>query len=347
MVSRIIAIAALLAASLIGETTNAVSEFGYRYVFPQSSYVARCPRTYSNCSVTVYKGEYPLVNREVRFTSLDPSLLRFKTGASMIVRTDNRGTAHAVYTAVDAGSTRVIAEVLSPKGDEIAARGIVPVTCYSIRSLALGSTLLHLFVITVTAFLIVFFKRTERGVERTTNSLIGMATLFGFNLIVKRIVLLPVVSFIGIVIVFLIMLPQTTLLATVFLVLLALTSFTIPRDRGYGFLFMFFALIGITWYFRNTVIPLMPAFANAPHALSAWWFTAILFLIFTVFFNGNFFPLLILTFYATFVSLPMGSVISSLAGIFAADMIYVVKTHYKINSWIFFRINFLRIKDKE
>ncbi|MEK6794050.1 MAG: hypothetical protein AABZ39_04695 [Spirochaetota bacterium] len=341
VIASVFAVSALAAVS--GAST--APDLGYRYVFSKQAVFARIPRSYSNVTVTITKGGYPLMNRDVRFSTTDTRIVRFKNGESDVVKTDDRGTARAAFTPVSSGTVTMLVEVLSPRGSEMSQRGSISVTAFSMRELLLRPALLYLFVITATAFLIAFFRRTRKGVERTTYSFVGMSTLFGLSMTVKRIHLIPILAAIECVIMFLLFLPQTSLLAGMFLALMALTAFVIPRDRGYSFFFMFGALIGMTFIFRDPTLGELFSYIHAPAFLSAWYFMPILFFIAVIFFSGNFFPYLILTLYVTLFTPDLIAIGVSLAMMYLADIAYVLKTKYRFDTRIFYRINFLKFEE--
>lgn len=331
----------IAAAALSAQTPD----LGYRYVFSKQAVFARIPKAYSNVTVTITKGGYPLMNREVRFTSTDARVIRFRNGETDMVRTDDRGTARAVFTPVANGSAVLLVEVLSPRGSEMSQRGSIRVTAFSMRDLLLKPALIILFTITVTAFLIAFFRRTRKGVERTTYSFVGMSTLFGLSLTVKRIQLIPILGAIECVIMFLIFLPQTSLLAGVFLALMALTAFVIPRDRGYSFFFVFGALIAMAHIFRDPVLVDVMSNLKVPGFLSAWYFMPIVFFIAVAFFSGNFFPFLILVVYAELLSPDLIAIGASLLAVYLADIAYVLKTKYRKDTRFLYRLNFLKFEE--
>lgn len=302
----------------------------------------------NSLGVRLTKGSMPYVGRMVRFVSRDTNILVFEEGKeSIVVETDEDGYAMPVFRLMQEGKAFVnVYELSSRSTNYIVHEDAVRVYSYSLTTRILKLTLINLLVIVISTFLIAHFKRLKKKTEKPTIARRGMSTLFGLDQISSKKYLIPIIVLLESILMLYLLNTQSVMLFTIFLSLCALSAYSIRHDRGYAFFFIFFALLGATYFYSNSLISEL---LYKTHRVEKILLNPVVafgaFFLLTAFMNGNYFVYLLLVFYTAILTPSNFTVGVILSAVFLSDMLYLILSGFNIKPFIFYKINFLRLEE--
>lgn len=344
----------IIGAFCVGMVVSAVALFGQltdmETVYTPSAERAflRADESYTNgIGIVVTKGGYPVVNRSLLFVSLDTNVLVFENGASeMVFRTDDTGYASPPFRLLKDGKTSVIAKDLSRRSrSDVAFEARIEVNSCSVSLRVMRMTALLLFAVSVIIAVISYFTRLKKKTEKPTFARRMMSSLLGFSHAPDAKIALPIIALLECILMFFLFQPNTTIFFTVFVLLFTLSAFTIKGDRTYALYALSLATLGIVYALgKGQFSGIIGASGGAHRALYNPFIVLAVFLVFTMFMNGHFFPFLVLAIYAAALEPPVWTIIVALSAIFLATIVYVVTLRFKARTFIFYRLNFLKIK---
>lgn len=299
-------------------------------------------------AIHVSKGGYDQLNRTVHFVSLDTNVLVFQNDRTELpAKTDENGIARALSKTLEDGIATVLVQVRGARHTNyIIHQESIRVHAYSSSQRALKLTMLYLFALTISIFLILHYRRLKKKQEQTPIAQREIASLLGFTHVSPRYPLFIIFMLCEIGVVLIFVAAGHQVIISVFLTLLSLTAISIRRDRGYAFFFILLALLGIiAHYSQDLFYPVLKNGGNITSALRSPLFPAIFFLVLTMLLNGNFYPLLVFVFYDAMLSPSLSTQITGLGGIALANILFLIKTHFNLRSFGLYKLNMLRMKN--
>lgn len=318
--------------------------------------------------VKLLKGNLPFVNRPVRFVSFNTNILvfldsistnatnkRYITNVDKKLYTDNDGNAFSDILLLKEGTAHVLIQEFSPRRtNRVLHQEIVTVEAYippqskpvSLTKPTLQLTMIYLLVIVISGFLVSHFKRLKKNGEKPSIARRTMATLFGLSSVKNNEHISLIIVLIEMLLVLFLLNPSYVMMITMFLSLLAMAAYSIRTDRGFAFFFLFFALIGALNYYGANIFGNILYKAGYVKSLMVNPFVIFaFFFIVSAFLNGSYFPILLLILYCSLLSPGQTVILSALGGIFFAFLLYFILVKFKIRRFIFYKLNFLKIKE--
>lgn len=309
----------------------------------------------------VQRRDMPLVNRLIRFTSLTPEIFTFENGEeSIIIPTDENGFVSAPINIISDGKGISLVHLLYVGANtkvtnisheeymtlDISSPSPASLIIDNPSSLAALYNIFvpYLFLAVASLFLIGYFKRLRKGEEYPIIAEVMMATFLSFSSISKHIIYM-VPFFIIEVVLFYVMIFSQKIYFPVFCMLLAMTSYFVPRDRAYSVFFMLFAML--------TIVHFMSFFISQIHAplhmfekfsfISNWYILIPLFILLTAFFSNVYIPFIVLSIMYVIFPFTTASIHFSMAGILIGCLIFILKRIYNFRTLIFYKLNILKV----
>ncbi len=325
---------------------------------------------------------FPLVNRLVRFTSLNPDIFQFEIKKIdnikeleflenedksytniFVVPTDEDGIARAKLNLIKSGNAIVLMHILYVGStgntnisyeefayinikDNFFQSKILNVEDESLNkksSVIIIATLFPaLFLISIALIFISYFRRIYYE-YRNIKSKIVIYTFFGFSSIKKQFLPMLILIFLELLIIGTSIIISDYIFSIILLALF-IAGFTVKREKMYSIGFFILSCIFITHlYLQISINYLGMDFILQNNIISSPVFTLILFFIITSLTGGIYIPVSILTLYKVSFNLSDFTFILALVGIFLSSVFYIVKVKKDIP--FLYELDLIKIKD--
>ncbi len=317
--------------------------------------------------MSILRRDMPLVNRVVRFVSTTPDIFSFEGGAtSLEVRTDENGDVVAPIRINGVGRgiavihlLRITSTATNITHEEYVTLNVGSGDADSMMSIenfnfaASGENFAyylfptHLFLAVIMFFVIGYFRRLKTGKEYNNIEMYMIATLLGFSSVKnkEKYSYLMVVFFVIEVSLFYLIILTLNPMVSVFLLLFALVSSTIPKDRAYAVFFTLFAMMSVHYYISvfqahfTTSLLTSDKFAF----MNKWYVLMPFFFVLTAFLSNIYIPLVILSSIQVFFALDIINVHLSVLAVGLAFALFIIKTMLNINVALFYKLNILKV----
>lgn len=329
-------------------------------------------------SIMIERRKLPLVNRLVRFTSLNPSVFTFEVKNPSnnidseyevvntnvyIIPTDDNGVATAKLHFNSSGSGVLLIHILyvgSTGNTNISYEefAYVNINDNSFKSKFLNvdddivnatssfivsvTILPILFLISIALIFISYFRHIYMEYKHNFSKIV-IYSFFGFSSVRKNFLILILFTTIELILMAIIIISPNYLYSVVLLVLFII-GFTVRREKMYSIGFFIIACIYMMYLhlemvFQNNSIDFIIDNIFLSHPI----LLLLLFFILASLFSGVYAPLSILVIYKVVFSVDNIGFVCALFGILLSTLFYVVKV--KKNIPFFFELDFLRIKN--
>ena len=331
-------------------------------------------------SIMIERRGFPLVNRLVRFTSLNPDIFQFEIEDNninefdeeeenknytnvFIIPTDEDGIATAKLNLFKSGNGIVLMHILyvgSTGNTNISYEefAYVNVKDNSFQSkflnledeslnpktsiIIIATLFPTLFLISIALIFISYFRRIYFE-YRNIKSKIVIYTFFGFSSIKKQFAPMLLLIFLELLIIGFIITTNNYIFLIILLVLF-IAGFTAKREKMYSIGFFILACIFIIYIYINTFINYLGIeFISQNNIIGNPILVLILFFIITSLVGGIYIPVSILTLYKVAFALSDFSFILALVGIFLSSVFYIIKV--KKNIPFLYELDLIKIRD--
>lgn len=363
------------------ESSNKSPEYIFTYDKENNFNIADT-NAINEISITIERRGFPLVNRLVRFTSLNPDIFQFEIEKIdnikelefsenedksytniFVVPTDEDGIARAKLNLIKSGNAIVLMHILYVGStgntnisyeefayinikDNFFQSKILNVEDESLNkksSVIIIATLFPtLFLISIALIFISYFRRIYYE-YRNIKSKIVIYTFFGFSSIKKQFLPMLILIFLELSIIGTSIIISDYIFSIILLALF-IAGFTVKREKMYSIGFFILSCIFITHlYLQISINYLEMDFILQNNIISSPVFTLILFFIITSLTGGIYIPVSILTLYKVSFNLSDLSFILALVGIFLSSVFYIVKVKKDIP--FLYELDLIKIKD--
>ncbi|WP_302367686.1 hypothetical protein [Brachyspira aalborgi] len=363
------------------ESSNKSPEYIFTYDKENNFNIADT-NAINEISIMIERRGFPLVNRLVRFTSLNPDIFQFEIEKIdnikelefsenedksytniFVVPTDEDGIARAKLNLIKSGNAIVLMHILYVGStgntnisyeefayinikDNFFQSKILNVEDESLNkksSVIIIATLFPaLFLISIALIFISYFRRIYYE-YRNIKSKIVIYTFFGFSSIKKQFLPMLILIFLELSIIGTSIIISDYIFSIILLALF-IAGFTVKREKMYSIGFFILSCIFITHlYLQISINYLEMDFILQNNIISSPIFTLILFFIITSLTGGIYIPVSILTLYKVSFNLSDLSFILALVGIFLSSVFYIVKVKKDIP--FLYELDLIKIKD--
>ena len=363
------------------ESSNKSPEYIFTYDKENNFNIADT-NAINEISITIERRGFPLVNRLVRFTSLNPDIFQFEIEKIdnikelefsenedksytniFVVPTDEDGIARAKLNLIKSGNAIVLMHILYVGStgntnisyeefayinikDNFFQSKILNVEDESLNkksSVIIIATLFPaLFLISIALIFISYFRRIYYE-YRNIKSKIVIYTFFGFSSIKKQFLPMLILIFLELSIIGTSIIISDYIFSIILLALF-IAGFTVKREKMYSIGFFILSCIFIMHlYLQISINYLGMDFILQNNIISSPIFTLILFFIITSLTGGIYIPVSILTLYKVSFNLSDLSFILALVGIFLSSVFYIVKVKKDIP--FLYELDLIKIKD--
>lgn len=363
------------------ESSNKSPEYIFTYDKENNFNIADT-NAINEISIMIERRGFPLVNRLVRFTSLNPDIFQFEIEKIdnikelefsenedksytniFVVPTDEDGIARAKLNLIKSGNAIVLMHILYVGStgntnisyeefayinikDNFFQSKILNVEDESLNkksSVIIIATLFPaLFLISIALIFISYFRRIYYE-YRNIKSKIVIYTFFGFSSIKKQFLTMLILIFLELSIIGTSIIISDYIFSIILLALF-IAGFTVKREKMYSIGFFILSCIFITHlYLQISINYLEMDFILQNNIISSPIFTLILFFIITSLTGGIYIPVSILTLYKVSFNLNDLSFILALVGIFLSSVFYIVKVKKDIP--FLYELDLIKIKD--
>lgn len=363
------------------ESSNKSPEYIFTYDKENNFNIADT-NAINEISIMIERRGFPLVNRLVRFTSLNPDIFQFEIEKIenikelefsenedksytniFVVPTDEDGIARAKLNLIKSGNAIVLMHILYVGStgntnisyeefayinikDNFFQSKILNVENESLNkksSVIIIATLFPaLFLISIALIFISYFRRIYYE-YRNIKSKIVIYTFFGFSSIKKQFLPMLILIFLELSIIGTSIIISDYIFSIILLALF-IAGFTVKREKMYSIGFFILSCIFITHlYLQISINYLEMDFILQNNIISSPIFTLILFFIITSLTGGIYIPVSILTLYKVSFNLSDLSFILALVGIFLSSVFYIVKVKKDIP--FLYELDLIKIKD--
>ena len=332
-------------------------------------------------SIMIERRGFPLVNRLVRFTSLNPDIFQFETENIdninenefeeenknytnvFVIPTDEDGIATAKLNLFKSGNGIVLMHILYVGSTGNTNISYEEFAYINIKDNSFQSKLLNLedenlnpkssilivatlfpilFLISIALIFISYFRRIYFE-YRNIKSKIVIYTFFGFSSIKKQFAPMLLLIFLELLIIGFVITINNYIFSIILLVLF-IAGFTVKREKMYSIGFFILACIFIIYIYLNSFINYLEIdFVSKNNIIENPAFVLILFFIITSLVGGIYIPVSILALYKVTFALSDFSFILALVGIFLSSAFYIVKV--KKNIPFLYELDLIKIRD--
>ena len=332
-------------------------------------------------SIMIERRGFPLVNRLVRFTSLNPDIFQFETENIdninenefeeenknytnvFVIPTDEDGIATAKLNLFKSGNGIVLMHILYVGSTGNTNISYEEFAYINIKDNSFQSKLLNLedenlnpkssilivatlfpilFLISIALIFISYFRRIYFE-YRNIKSKIVIYTFFGFSSIKKRFAPMLLLIFLELLIIGFVITINNYIFSIILLVLF-IAGFTVKREKMYSIGFFILACIFIIYIYLNSFINYLEIdFVSKNNIIENPAFVLILFFIITSLVGGIYIPVSILALYKVAFALSDFTFILALVGIFLSSAFYIVKV--KKNIPFLYELDLIKIRD--
>lgn len=332
-------------------------------------------------SIMIERRGFPLVNRLVRFTSLNPDIFQFETENIdninenefeeenknytnvFVIPTDEDGIATAKLNLFKSGNGIVLMHILYVGSTGNTNISYEEFAYINIKDNSFQSKLLNLedenlnpkssilivatlfpilFLISIALIFISYFRRIYFE-YRNIKSKIVIYTFFGFSSIKKQFAPMLLLIFLELLIIGFVITINNYIFSIILLVLF-IAGFTVKREKMYSIGFFILACIFIIYIYLNSFINYLEIdFVSKNNIIENPAFVLILFFIITSLVGGIYIPVSILALYKVAFALSDFSFILALVGIFLSSAFYIVKV--KKNIPFLYELDLIKIRD--
>lgn len=333
-------------------------------------------------SLMIERRGFPLVNRLVRFTSLNPDIFQFEienTNSQLeilqeeqenknytnifVIPTDENGIATAKLNLFKSGNGIVLMHILYVGSTGNTNISYEEFAYINIKDNPFQSTFLNLedenlnpkssviiiatlfptlFLISIALIFISYFRHIYYE-YRNIKSKIVIYTFFGFSSIKKQFIPMILLIFCELSIIAATIIISNYIFSIILLVLF-IAGFTVKREKMYSIGFFILACIFIIYLYLNAFINYFGMeFILQNDIMRNPVFVLILFFIITSLVGGIYIPVSLLTLYKVAFALSDLSFILALAGIFLSSVFYIVKV--KKNIPFLYELDLIKIRD--
>lgn len=332
-------------------------------------------------SIMIERRGFPLVNRLVRFTSLNPDIFQFETENNninefddeeeenknytnvFVIPTDEDGIATAKLNLFKSGNGIVLMHILYVGSTGNTNISYEEFAYINIKDNSFQSKLLNLedenlnpkssfiiiatlfptlFLISIALIFISYFRHIYYE-YRNIKSKIVIYTFFGFSSIKKRFVPMLLLIFLELSIIGFVITTNNYIFLIILLVLF-IAGFTVKREKMYSIGFFILACIFIIYIYLNSFINYLEIdFVSKNNIIENPAFVLILFFIITSLVGGIYIPVSILALYKVAFALSDFTFILALVGIFLSSAFYIVKV--KKNIPFLYELDLIKIRD--
>ena len=332
-------------------------------------------------SIMIERRGFPLVNRLVRFTSLNPDIFQFETENIdninenefeeenknytnvFVIPTDEDGIATAKLNLFKSGNGIVLMHILYVGSTGNTNISYEEFAYINIKDNSFQSKLLNLedenlnpkssilivatlfpilFLISIALIFISYFRRIYFE-YRNIKSKIVIYTFFGFSSIKKQFAPMLLLIFLELLIIGFVITINNYIFSIILLVLF-IAGFTVKREKMYSIGFFILACIFIIYIYLNSFINYLEIdFVSKNNIIENPAFVLILFFIITSLVGGIYIPVSILALYKVTFALSDFTFILALVGIFLSSAFYIVKV--KKNIPFLYELDLIKIRD--
>lgn len=333
-------------------------------------------------SLMIERRGFPLVNRLVRFTSLNPDIFQFEienTNSQLeilqeeqenknytnifVIPTDENGIATAKLNLFKSGNGIVLMHILYVGSTGNTNISYEEFAYINIKDNPFQSTFLNLedenlnpkssviiiatlfptlFLISIALIFISYFRHIYYE-YRNIKSKIVIYTFFGFSSIKKQFIPMILLIFCELSIIAATIIISNYIFSIILLVLF-IAGFTVKREKMYSIGFFILACIFIIYLYLNAFINYFGMeFILQNDIMRNPVFVLILFFIITSLVGGIYIPVSLLTLYKVTFALSDLSFILALIGIFLSSVFYIVKV--KKNIPFLYELDLIKIRD--
>ena len=332
-------------------------------------------------SIMIERRGFPLVNRLVRFTSLNPDIFQFETENIdninenefeeenknytnvFVIPTDEDGIATAKLNLFKSGNGIVLMHILYVGSTGNTNISYEEFAYINIKDNSFQSKLLNLedenlnpkssilivatlfpilFLISIALIFISYFRRIYFE-YRNIKSKIVIYTFFGFSSIKKQFAPMLLLIFLELSIIGFVITTNNYIFLIILLVLF-IAGFTVKREKMYSIGFFILACIFIIYIYLNSFINYLEIdFVSKNNIIENPAFVLILFFIITSLVGGIYIPVSILALYKVTFALSDFTFILALVGIFLSSAFYIVKV--KKNIPFLYELDLIKIRD--
>ena len=331
-------------------------------------------------SIMIERRGFPLVNRLVRFTSLNPDIFQFETENNninefddeeenknytnvFVIPTDEDGIATAKLNLFKSGNGIVLMHILYVGSTGNTNISYEEFAYINIKDNSFQSKLLNLedenlnpkssilivatlfpilFLISIALIFISYFRRIYFE-YRNIKSKIVIYTFFGFSSIKKQFAPMLLLIFLELSIIGFVITIDNYIFSIILLVLF-IAGFTVKREKMYSIGFFILACIFIIYIYLNSFINYLEIdFVSKNNIIENPAFVLILFFIITSLVGGIYIPVSILALYKVTFALSDFTFILALVGIFLSSAFYIVKV--KKNIPFLYELDLIKIRD--
>ena len=332
-------------------------------------------------SIMIERRGFPLVNRLVRFTSLNPDIFQFETENTdninenefeeenknytnvFVIPTDEDGIATAKLNLFKSGNGIVLMHILYVGSTGNTNISYEEFAYINIKDNSFQSKLLNLedenlnpkssilivatlfpilFLISIALIFISYFRHIYYE-YRNIKSKIVIYTFFGFSSIKKQFAPMLLLIFLELSIIGFVITIDNYIFSIILLVLF-IAGFTVKREKMYSIGFFILACIFIIYIYLNSFINYLEIdFVSKNNIIENPAFVLILFFIITSLVGGIYIPVSILALYKVTFALSDFSFILALVGIFLSSAFYIVKV--KKNIPFLYELDLIKIRD--
>ena len=331
-------------------------------------------------SIMIERRGFPLVNRLVRFTSLNPDIFQFETENNninefddeeenknytnvFVIPTDEDGIATAKLNLFKSGNGIVLMHILYVGSTGNTNISYEEFAYINIKDNSFQSKLLNLedenlnpkssilivatlfpilFLISIALIFISYFRHIYYE-YRNIKSKIVIYTFFGFSSIKKQFAPMLLLIFLELSIIGFVITIDNYIFSIILLVLF-IAGFTVKREKMYSIGFFILACIFIIYIYLNSFINYLEIdFVSKNNIIENPAFVLILFFIITSLVGGIYIPVSILALYKVTFALSDFTFILALVGIFLSSAFYIVKV--KKNIPFLYELDLIKIRD--
>ena len=332
-------------------------------------------------SIMIERRGFPLVNRLVRFTSLNPDIFQFETENIdninenefeeenknytnvFVIPTDEDGIATAKLNLFKSGNGIVLMHILYVGSTGNTNISYEEFAYINIKDNSFQSKLLNLedenlnpkssilivatlfpilFLISIALIFISYFRHIYYE-YRNIKSKIVIYTFFGFSSIKKQFAPMLLLIFLELLIIGFVITINNYIFSIILLVLF-IAGFTVKREKMYSIGFFILACIFIIYIYLNSFINYLEIdFVSKNNIIENPAFVLILFFIITSLVGGIYIPVSILALYKVAFALSDFTFILALVGIFLSSAFYIVKV--KKNIPFLYELDLIKIRD--
>ena len=362
------------------ESSNKSPEYIFTYNKENDFHIADT-NAVNEVSIMIERRGFPLVNRLVRFTSLNPDIFQFETENIdninenefeeenknytnvFVIPTDEDGIATAKLNLFKSGNGIVLMHILYVGSTGNTNISYEEFAYINIKDNSFQSKLLNLedenlnpkssilivatlfpilFLISIALIFISYFRHIYYE-YRNIKSKIVIYTFFGFSSIKKQFAPMLLLIFLELSIIGFVITIDNYIFSIILLVLF-IAGFTVKREKMYSIGFFILACIFIIYIYLNSFINYLEIdFVSKNNIIENPAFVLILFFIITSLVGGIYIPVSILALYKVTFALSDFSFILALVGIFLSSAFYIVKV--KKNIPFLYELDLIKIRD--